>query len=112
MIELPVLALIGFNIYTHHTHQACTNVNPGVYVQTTEGYSAGVYRNSECAITIHVGKTIASSGPFQIDVGLMHGYSKAVIVPYILPSVKISSFRFTLIPQKKAAIHVAFEQTF
>ena len=106
------LALIGLNIYTHHTHQACTNQNPGVYIQTTEGYSAGIYHNSECATTIHVGKTIVSSGPFQLDLGLMHGYKKAAIIPYILPSMKISSFRFTLIPQKKAAIHVAFESSF
>ena len=109
MIEL---ALIGFNIYTHHTHQACTNVNPGIYVQTTSEVSVGVYRNSECSLTVHVGYTTWKSGPFQIDLGLMHGYSKAALVPYVLPSVRISSFRFTLIPQKRAAIHVAYEQDF
>ena len=105
-------AILGVNIYTHHTHQACTNINPGVYVQTTGGYSAGMYRNSECKVTVHAGKTIWESGLFQVDVGLMHGYSKSPIIPYILPSVKISNFRFTLIPQKRAAIHVAYEQDF
>jgi hypothetical protein len=107
------LALIGFNIYTHHTHSACTNNNPGVYVETTGGAVLGVYRNSECHTTAHIGHKLPNLGPIEFHAGIMTGYSRAKLTPYLLPSVALpANFRLTWIPQKRQAFHLSWEHKF
>lgn len=113
MLDLPVLALIGFNIYTHHTYHACANTNPGVYVETKSGLIVGVYHNSECRTTVHLGANIINLGPVQISAGVMTGYHRANLTPYILPSVELpANFRLTWIPQKRQAFHLSWEHKF
>ena len=110
MIEL---ALIGFNIYTHHTHDACTNYNPGVYVETKSGMVVGAYRNSECSLTIHLGYKLPSIDFVDLHAGVMTGYSRAKLTPYILPSIALpANFRLTWIPQKRQAFHLSWEHKF
>ncbi len=107
------LALIGFNIYTHHTHSACTNNNPGVYVETAGGLTAGIYHNSECSITVHIGHKLPNLGPIDLHAGVMTGYSRAKLTPYLLPSVALpAGFRLTWIPQKRQAFHLSWEYKF
>ena len=110
MIEL---ALIGLNLYTHHTHDACTNLNPGVYAETKSGLVVGIYRNSECTITTHIGHKLPSFGPIDLHAGVMTGYSRAKLTPYLLPSIQLpANFRLTWIPQKRQAFHLSYEHKF
>lgn len=110
MIEF---ALIGFNIYTHHTHDACTNNNPGIYAETTSGLVLGIYRNSECSITVHAGMKLPSIGPVDFHAGVMTGYGRAKLTPYLLPSISLpANFRLTWIPQKRQAFHLSYERRF
>ena len=107
------LALIGFNIYTHHTHSACTNNNPGVYIETKGGLVAGIYHNSECSITTHGGYKLPSVGPIDFHAGVMTGYSRAKLTPYLLPSISLpANFRLTWISQKRQAFHLSWEHKF
>lgn len=107
------LALVGFNIYTHHTHDACTNINPGIYAETVDGIVLGAYRNSECSLTVHVGYKLPNLGPVDLHAGVMTGYSRAKLTPYILPSIQLpTNFRLTWIPQKRQAFHFSWEHKF
>ena len=110
MIEL---ALIGFNIYTAHTHTMCADINPGIYIETTDGIVLGAYRNSECHLTTHVGYRLPSIGPVDFHAGVMTGYSRAKLTPYLLPSISLpANFRLTWIPQKRQAFHLSWEHRF
>lgn len=110
MIEL---ALIGFNIYTHHTQPMCADINPGIYVETVDGIVVGAYRNSECSLTLHLGYKLPSIGFIDLHAGVMTGYSRAKLTPYILPSIQLpANFRLTWIPQKRQAFHLSWEHKF
>lgn len=54
------------------------NFNPGVYVRTDEGITAGVYHNTLGRVTVYAGGTL-EYGPFGVMAGVATGYKPKVI---------------------------------
>lgn len=66
---------IGLHLGSHHFPEATNlhDVNPGVYVRTDDGITAGVYRNSFGRTSAYLGVTV-EHGPFALTVGAISGY--------------------------------------
>ncbi len=70
-------------------------VNPGVYANC-DGYTAGVYYNSERRTSVIAGYTF-SLGPVDVLAGVVTGYRRGPALA-LLPSVKVGHVRIGLIP--------------
>ena len=85
------LALIGLHLGTVHLPSVppC-DLNPGIYVQTTEGATLGVYRNSECRTSVYTGVTFETADQrWAVTLGAVTGYRIATVVPLVVPSVRL-----------------------
>jgi hypothetical protein len=98
------------------------NSNPGAYVKTTKGYTAGTYYNSERRQTFYLGRTFEtqlvpwlSAG---VTVGAITGYRPHPLLPMAIPSVRVPlpgavSARVAYVPpiEKKgvSTVHFALE---
>lgn len=117
MIE-TILA-IGLHLGTAHsnitTGYSPNDFNPGVYVETVDNYSLGMYYNSDKKSTIYVGKTLHYSN-VSLLIGVATGYNKP-LTPAIIPSIKIPitkdfSSRFWYIPKYNSGasgVHMSIE---
>lgn len=72
---------VGLHLATWHSDRTLNNVNPGLYVQT-DGWVAGMYRNSIKRLSIHVGRQFETSGSAPVGLGLyvgvVSGYQRQV----------------------------------
>ncbi|WP_395057403.1 hypothetical protein [Polaromonas sp.] len=106
------------------------NVNPGVYVRTDEGITAGMYHNTLGRVTVYAGATL-EYGPFGVMAGVATGYKPKVIdgrtygqghtlTPVLafslsLPAIATITPKLIFIPafQKGPAVfHLAIEKRF
>lgn len=90
---------VGAHIATYHADRAAhyDEINPGAYVMC-DGYTAGVYHNSEGGTSAYAGYT-AKIGPVDVTVGVIAGYERG-LMPMLIPSVRlpIGGLRIALIP--------------
>lgn len=113
MITCTALA-IGLHIGTYHfdRDRGYNEVNPGIYAEC-DGWAAGAYYNSQRAVSVWGGKQFDRVlGPVDVTVGLVAGYSRAALLPLVVPSVKIGSARLSLLlPAEKGGggVHLSWE---
>lgn len=102
--------IIGLHLLSFHTAPGYETVTPGIYVQTTEGYTFGVLRNSEKSISTYGGFTW-ENGRWSVTAGAITGYKSAKVLPLLIPSYKFDSFRLSFIPNPKgaSAFHISKE---
>ena len=135
---------IGVHLVSVHVpaRDYLQSFNPGIYVRTESGLTAGVYRNSLGRTSVYAGFTI-DSGRFSLTVGATTGYQKrqwfgtcpdgnveaecwdgvtnAVLLPVFSPSVRLPDVagftpRLSFIPGLGAgsanAVHLSVEKGF
>lgn len=105
---------IGMHLGTYHfdRERQYQEFNPGVYV-VCDGWTAGAYRNSQNRNSAYIGKTFEHVlGPVDVTIGGVVGYTRAPVVPMLVPSIKIGHARASLLlPVEKGGggIHVSWE---
>lgn len=117
---------IGVHLGSHHWPDlpAYSNANPGIYVRTAEGWTAGVYRNSLRRTSVYAGRTFGTDVrgfELALTVGAISGYDRKVPV-LVVPSVATPPLvagvraRIAVIPraekQGAAVIHLSAERSF
>ena len=84
--------IIGVHLGSVHSERGFNDFNPGLYASWSNGATAGFYHNSESRLTVYGGWThhfdvrVLGATP-SVFLGLGTGYSRARIVPMIVPSV-------------------------
>ncbi|HET8689567.1 MAG TPA: hypothetical protein VFM18_23400 [Methanosarcina sp.] len=94
-----ISCIVGLHLLTYHLNRDAgfNETNPGVYT-TCNGYTAGVYYNSERKVSEYVGYTVEYKD-VAVTVGVVHGYAGGP-APMLIPSVKLGKgFRLAYIPQ-------------
>ena len=107
---------IGIHLGTYHFDRNANyrEFNPGIYV-IKDGWTAGVYANSEYANSVYAGYSFQYSN-FGLTIGGVTGYSSGV-KPMLVPSYKIPGtyVRISYLPQvpdavkNTQALHISFE---
>ena len=112
---------VGVHVATWHSEPGYNGRNPGLYVKTDSGLTFGAYRNSERANTVYAGQTWESDSAAGLRVaataGLITGYRRAAVLPFVLPSVLIAdTVRITYVPRcdpkSSEAVHLSIERKF
>ena len=95
---------IGAHVRSWHSAQGYNNVNPGLMVRTESGLTAGAYCNSEsrserfstakrCRLAAYLGQhadwALAPGLKVGLTGGALVGYSRAKVLPFIVPSLLI-----------------------
>ena len=120
LLALAVLAMasnaqagtIGLHVASHHAPaKNYNNSNPGIYYRHTEGWTAGVYRNSLRKTSVYAGYTW-KFGVLDVTTAGVTGYFNKV-QPLLVPSVSLFTYqgitpRIAYIPrvEKKIGSHV------
>lgn len=110
---------IGVHLGTAHSNMDVgyrpNDVNPGVYVESTSNYIAGVYYNSDRKSTVYVGKAL-HYGQASVMIGVATGYNKplvpAIIPAYNVPLAKDFSGKIWYVPKVDTgaeAVHFSIE---
>lgn len=104
------------------------NVNPGVYAMLHNGVTLGAYRSSQCRAAAYAGYTMRS-GPWALTLGVGGPYewfkfsasgsqimcsrgrcglgdSKQLVLPLVVPSVRVGDARLALVLADRPAIHL------
>lgn len=78
----------GAHVATYHFDRSAgyNEVNLGAYAMC-DGYTAGIYHNSQRTTSAYVGYTVAL-GPVDVTLGAVTGYRRGTL-PMIVPSVKV-----------------------
>lgn len=83
---------IGLHLVSVHDKAGFNNVNPGVYVNI-DGWTAGVYKNSESKTSAYGGYTFSGSLSqnlqWGVTVGAVTGYSLRRVEALVVPSLTI-----------------------
>lgn len=98
-------------------------INPGVYVRTESGLTAGVYRNSYGQISTYAGLTLQTDGGrFALTAGAVTGYPAAKVMPLLAASVRVPitdtvAARISLLPKPlkggtAVGVHLSIERSF
>ncbi len=98
-----ISCIIGLHLLTYHADRNAEydEVNPGIYTNCN-GYTAGVYHNSEGRQSAYVGYTY-SYKRVAVTTGMVYGYRNGP-APIIIPSVEVwNKFRLAYIPQAPTA---------
>ncbi len=93
--------VIGVHIATYHDSGKWSDFNPGVYVRTEDGLTAGIYRNSIRKTSVHAGYTWSRPhawGDVSLTAGVVTGYAQT-LGPLLVPSVRVGNLRLTLLPK-------------
>jgi len=123
---LCCVATIGLHLASVHSNtnpkHPPNNVNPGVYVETTEGWTAGTYRNSQYRQSFYAGRTLdldlAPVITASLTLGAITGYRQSPVLPLAVPSLRLRlsddvATRVAYVPrvEKKgaAAVHLMVE---
>jgi hypothetical protein len=94
--------------------------NPGVYVRTSAGWTAGVYRNTLARTTLYAGRTWSNVlGPIDVMAAAATGYSLAPLVPLVVASVELAPTSWPVVPRLSAGrgadswvLHLSIERSF
>ena len=113
--------VIGLHVVSLHSSPGLNNTNPGVYVKTQAGYTAGTYFNSERRQSFYLGRTFNVIGPVDITAGIITGYKAHPVMPMLVPSVKMDltgpyAVRLAYVPKVQKggahALHLMIERGF
>lgn len=106
---------LGLHVATWHDRSGYNNINPGVYVRTDSGFTAGAYRNSIRKPSVHAGYTWAkptSFGDISLTAGAVTGYDRP-LQPLLVPSIRAGHTRLTILPRADpkgaAGAHLSWE---
>lgn len=98
---------LGAHLLTAHdtssrpaSYPGLNDKNPGVYVRTHDGFTAGMYFNSYARMTRYAGFTWTQAhvwGDYSLTAALATGYNGPVS-PMVLPSVRLGPARLTGVP--------------
>lgn len=132
MIDL----ILGVHLLSHHVEAKPwqENFNPGLYVRTTEGWTAGFYRNTLRRTSVYLGRTVALTSWADITLGGVTGYESrpapcwspeltdcrlglgsAKVKPLIAPSVHLGPARVSWVPGTAGSanvLHLSLERKF
>jgi len=98
-MDFPTIALIGLHLGSVHFPQdGYNNVNPGGYLVTPSGLTAGAFYNSQRHLSLYAGKNLPLYGPVSITLGAVTGYPMAPLLPLVAPSIKLGAFRLSTVP--------------
>jgi len=120
---------VGLHLVSHHFPErpGQRNFNPGVYVRTAEGWTAGYYRNTLDRNSVYAGYTLqheingfvavaltagAVTGYRRNDDGI--GFAKSALTPMLAPSLKLGPARLSYIPGvgvSPSVLHLSVETT-
>lgn len=114
--EAQELAAVGVHVGSWHSEPGFNNTNPGLYLRTVDGWTAGAYRNSISRTSVYAGWTdgteLASGVRAEVTVGGITGY-RIPLLPMAVPSVRFAlgehlGARLILIPRinPKLGAHV------
>jgi len=120
---------VGIHLISHHFPQRDYqhNVNPGVYVRTENGFTAGVYRNTLNRTSVYAGLTLERSLTDSISVAITggaitgyrkdangYGFSNGALSPMLAPSIRWGYARVSFIPGigvTSSVVHLSLETT-
>lgn len=132
MIDL----ILGLHLYSLHLPERewQNNVNPGLYVRSAEGWTAGFYRNTLRRQSLYLGKTIPLTEWADLTLGGVSGYERrwvkcdrpnfegcylgmgsGKIKPLIAPSLHYEGIRLSWIPGTAGSsnvLHLSIERSF
>lgn len=98
VFSLPVahtqtrIEAMGFHVGSYHLPAYDhNNRNPGNYVRWSNGATLGTYFNSERHQSAYVGYT-QQWGAFSLTTGLITGYERKLLLPMVVPSVRVAQF--------------------
>lgn len=99
MITEVCCAIIGIHLATAHidASKQLNDVNPGVYVQTTNNIVVGTYYNSLNKQSTYAGY-VYKTPHIDFVVGGVTGYSTDIL-PMILPTAKLGPVRLMFLPK-------------
>lgn len=114
---------VGLHAASHHwPARDYSNINPGAYVRTTEGWTAGFYRNSLRRVSVYAGRTFSTQlGVVEasITLGAISGYDRRVpllAVPSVAVPVGAARVRLAVVPRAEkegaAVLHLSVERSF
>ena len=117
---------VGLHLASVHSAPGFNNSNPGIYLRTRGGWTAGVYRNSEWRTSTYAGWTASTevAGPVraELTMGLITGYRVAPVLPLLAPSLRVGgdtgpALRLTVLPkvhakQGASVAHLSTEWSF
>lgn len=120
------IAVIGLHLVSWHDEPGYNNHNPGVYVKSECGLTAGVYKNSVRKTTAYIGYTYDPPKlPFWASVAVATGYhseTRMRLTPIAMIGIKspqYEGFRFRLgyIPKISGVnnvnvVHLMIEKAF
>lgn len=112
MIESLIL---GVHLATYHFDRSAhyCEANPGIYARAGN-IAGGLYRNSECRPSAWLARQW-DAGPFTLSAGAVTGYSRAPLMPLLIPSLKLGPAQLALLPpldKKGGGLHLSFETAF
>lgn len=85
---------IGLHLGSKHSAAGYNNVNPGLYLRSADGWTAGAYRNSVRRTSVYAGWTggidITSGVRAEVTAGFITGYPVAAVLPMAVPSLRVS----------------------
>lgn len=96
---------VGVHLATYHVdrHANSNEFNPGIYA-VCNGWTGGVYRNSERGTSYYAGHTVRV-GWLDITVGVIGGYMRGTL-PMVVPSVLLpGGVRLAFLPPIPKASH-------
>jgi hypothetical protein len=120
---------VGLHLVSHHFPErpGQRNFNPGVYVRTADGWTAGYYRNTLGRNSVYAGYTLEHSFTSYLSVGVTagavtgyrlnddgYGVAKSALTPMLAPSVKVGPARLSFIPGigvSASVVHLSVEAT-
>ena len=116
---------LGIHLVSWHDKPGFNNDNPGLYLQTKEGYLIGTVKNSENAQSFYAGKVfdyvLTPRVTGSLTVGVISGYKASPVMPLVTPSVSLhlnytDSLRVSYLPKVNKsgshALHLSFERKF
>lgn len=113
--------VVGLHLFSWHSAPDFNDLNPGVYLKTPTGYTAGTYFNSERKQSFYAGRTFNVYEPLDVTVGGITGYSRGPLLPMVVPSMSVpvgdaTSLRVIYLPklEPKGAhvLHGTWERKF
>ncbi len=113
--------ILGLHLFSAHVPncwgEPCQRYEvftPGIYAKAPSGLTVGAYRSSYGDGSTYVGWTFETKDRrFALLVGGVTGYSRASVLPLIVPSVKVGNVRLAFMPRFEkggaSVAHVAVE---
>lgn len=115
---------LGLHLATaHFSGHGLDPIDPGVYVRTECGATAGAFRNSYGRLSTYAGWTWQTEGGlFALTAGAVTGYPAAKVMPLLVPSLRLEvvdglDARLSFLPKPmkcgtSAGLHLSLEHRF